>query len=79
MTLSELKAVLVKERVRESAYSFAGGLPNESYRIALCPDGWEVYYSERGCKSGRRVFQDEHSACDYFLEEILSDHAARDL
>lgn len=79
MTISELKAALVRERVRKDAYSLAGGLPNESYCIASCPEGWEVYYSERGSKSGRQVFQDESSACDYFLARILADHAARDL
>jgi hypothetical protein len=78
MTISELKAALVRERVMESAYSFAGGLPNERLCIASCPDGWEVYYSERGYKSGRQVFQDESSACDYFLALILADHTTRD-
>jgi len=79
MTIFELKAALVRERVRPDAYSFAGGLPNESYCIAPCSDGWEVYYSERGGKTGRQIFRDESSACEYFLAQLLADHTARDL
>ena len=46
-----------------------GGLPNE----ALCitnDEKWEVYYSERGRKSGLREFQNEEDACEYFLEKV---------
>ena len=45
------------------------GLPNE----ALCitnDEKWEVYYSERGRKSGLREFQNEEDACEYFLEKV---------
>ena len=31
---------------------------------------WEVYYSERGKKSGRTTFKSESDACSYFIKFI---------
>ena len=33
-------------------------------------DKWQVYYSERGNKSGLKIFETETEACEYFLGEI---------
>lgn len=77
MTVSDLQAALRRERVSEAAYSLHGGLPNEAYCLGQTPDGWEVYYSERGGKTSLRVFLDEHLACDEFFRRVLSDPTTR--
>ena len=46
-----------------------GGLPNEKLCIVK-EDKWQVYYSERGNKSGLKIFETETEACEYFLGEI---------
>lgn len=46
-----------------------GGLPNEN--LCIVKDGkWQVYYSERGNKSGLKIFETETEACEYFLHKI---------
>lgn len=46
-----------------------GGLPNE--RLCMVKENyWQVYYSERGLKTGLREFQTESEACEYFLEKM---------
>ena len=43
-----------------------GGLPNETLCIVK-EDTWQVYYSERGSKSGLKLFKTESEACEFFL------------
>lgn len=70
MTIIELQNILNELKIPKDLYSIMkGGLPNE----ALCitnDEKWEVYYSERGRKSGLREFQNEEDACEYFLEKV---------
>ena len=73
MTLTELKEKLIAVGVKKSAYSLTGGLPSEEYCISQTPLGWEVYYSERGSKSGLKTFNSEEEACDYFYADIIRD------
>ncbi len=74
MTIDELKARLVSAGVSSEEYSLTGGLPNEAYCIEQLPDGtWRTYYSERGQRSGLKVFKTEKAACEDFFNEINSD------
>ena len=70
MTIYELKNILTDLNIPKEYYSLLdGGLPNE--RLCLTYDGaWSVYYSERGEKTGLRVFISEDEACEYFLRKI---------
>ncbi|MFC3932568.1 hypothetical protein ACVR0S_09595 [Streptococcus dentapri] len=72
MTIAELKNILLSWQVPEDLYSIMlGGLPNE--KLCLVKESekhWEVYYSERGRKSGLKVFESEDKACDYFLRKL---------
>ena len=66
MTVIELERELQKIGVPKDFYSImTGGLPNEKLCIAK-EDKWQVYYSERGCKTGLKVFDQETEACEYF-------------
>lgn len=74
MTKAELKTKLGQAGVYAEAYSLDGGLPNESYVLCQEANGrWDVYYSERGQKSGLRSFDSESAACQFFLDQLLKD------
>ncbi len=77
MDLAELKLALDAAQVSVRAYSFVSDASGEVYRIAPVDDrlggGWEIYYAERGSKSGRVVFRTETEACTEFLRWILND------
>ncbi len=71
MKKNELKQRLVNENVRSDVYSLEGGLPNEAYCLNNNGNVWEVYYSERGAKSGLKSFKTEEEACDYFYNSLV--------
>lgn len=70
MNIEELNEVLKIENVPSDLYSLKGGMPNESYCIGIKEDKWEVYYSERGCKSDLKVFETEEKACQHLYKRI---------
>lgn len=74
MTKAELKRELETASVSPEAYSLDGGLPGECYVLSKEPQGkWDVYYSERGVKTGLRSFDSESEACDCLLKLLLDD------
>ena len=70
MTRSELLQELQARRIPEEAYCLDGGLPCEAYVLGFGEGQWQVYYSERGQKTGCRDFATEAEACVCFLERI---------
>ena len=70
MTIIELEHELVQLGIASDLYSImTGGLPNEKLCIVK-DDKWQVYYSERGEKSGLKIFETETEACEYFLCKV---------
>ncbi len=70
MTILELQNILSELKIPKGSYSIMqGGLPNETLCI-IKDKTWQVYYSERGRKSGLKEFQNEEEACEYFLKKI---------
>lgn len=67
MNVGTLKVELETLKIPKGVYSLTGGLPNESYCIAQKDDKWEVYYSERGNRTSLKTFENENTACKYFL------------
>jgi hypothetical protein len=69
------KSILEKEfesrKISKDAYSLNGGLPNEAFCISFNKGVWEVYYSEKGLKSGLKIFNTEEEACNYLLETVV--------
>ncbi len=45
--------------------------------ISLEDEGWSVYYSERGNRTGEVHFGTQHEACDYLLMLLVSDPTTR--
>lgn len=70
MNIRELEEKLDALAIPKDMYSIMeGGLPNEKFCIVQ-EENWQVYYSERGCKTGLQEFESEESACEYFFEEL---------
>lgn len=68
MTVSELEKELEMMEIPNELYSImVGGLPNEKLCLVK-EDTWQVYYSERGNKSGLKVFETESEACEFFAK-----------
>jgi hypothetical protein len=78
MNREQLKNELISLKIDPSAYCLTGGFPNECYVLGQDSKGfWEVYYSERGKKTGLQIFESEEKAVQYFLDVILHDSAVR--
>jgi len=71
VNIKGLESRLISENIRKDIYSLNGGFPNEAYCISQNNREWEVYYSERGNKSGLRIFQSEEEACQYFYDLLI--------
>ncbi len=71
MKIDDLEKRLIEENCPR-VYSLKGGLPNEEYCIGFNNGSWEVYYSERGIKSGLKIFDNEEDACEYFYNNIFA-------
>lgn len=70
MTVKQLKKELEMMEIPSELYSImVGGLPNEKLCIVR-EDTWQVYYSERGSKSGLKLFKTESEACEFFLHKM---------
>lgn len=77
MNRAELEILLRDRKVSPLAYCLGGGLPNEKYTLDQTGAKWSVYYSERGQKSGERVFDSEDAACRYLLQLLTNDPSTR--
>jgi hypothetical protein len=77
MNRAELEVILRERNVSPLAYCLGGGLPNERYTLDQSGAKWSVYYSERGLRSGERVFESEDEACRYLLELLTNDSTTR--
>jgi hypothetical protein len=77
MDRHELTTALEKIHVDPSAYSLDGGLPVEKYCLEDRPGEWAVYCSERGLRSGERVFASEDAAMRYLFELLRDDPTTR--
>ena len=70
MNITELENKLNMLKISTGLYSIMiGGLPNEKLCI-VHEETWQVYYSERGRKTGLKEFKTETEACEYFLEKL---------
>jgi hypothetical protein len=76
MTKETLAKYLECLGVRQDAYDLTSELPNEALTLNWNGQRWEVYYSERGKKTGLKLFSDEDSACRYLLSLIVQDRTA---
>ena len=68
MNKIELQKKLIFENIGQDMYSLKGGVPNEAYCLTEVGGQREVYYSERGNKTGLKIFEAEEDACQYFYD-----------
>ena len=73
MTRTDLRKILISEGFRGSSYSLTDGYADEALCIRQEPEGWSVFYSERGLETGKTLFSNEAAACQKFLEMMRSD------
>ena len=76
MTIADLRAELERRNIPTFAYSI-GRDENETFCLVSEPDGWHVYYSERGHRNLETVFSSESAACDELLRLVTNDGAVR--
>ncbi len=67
-----LGTLLRRLKVPATVYRL-GGDENEAYCLVAEPDGWHVYYSERGNRNSEEVLPSESAACERLLMRVLSD------
>ena len=75
MQLKSLEEALIAGKFR--GWYLNGGLLNETCTIGKTARGWEFYYSERGQKSGLKIFASESKACEYFLNTMSGDSSTK--
>jgi hypothetical protein len=71
MKYRELKQRLIDENIPQYSYSVDTEYPNEAFCLIQKNGKWQVYYSERGHKTGLKEFFIEDEACDYFYDELI--------
>ncbi len=77
-TKKELQEKLESLGISRNVYSLEGGVHDDKY--VLCQETmgrWSVYYSERGLVIGKRTFDNETDACEYFLKKVTADPTIR--
>ena len=72
-TREELAERLDAIGVRADTYSLGGGHPSESFVVDLRPEGWVVYYSERGNETSPVTHQFEADACADLYARVTRD------
>jgi hypothetical protein len=77
MMRAQLEQLLDRERIRPDAYSLSGQVNDESLCLLPELDGWTVFYSERGGRTGPRHFETEAEACDFIATRLLADPGNR--
>ena len=67
MNISDIAHEMAILSIPSNAFSIGDPTQDESLCIREKNGCWEVFYHERGIKTGLRVFKEEHEACEDFL------------
>ncbi len=74
MTVEDLADLLQLMPLRQGAFDLGwDGRTWEVHALRQDPDGWHVFYAERGLRSGEAVFADESEACLELLRRLSRD------
>lgn len=73
MNRSELADILFREGINPRCYGLHGGHADCTYVIDRRPDGWVVYFTERGSDSQHQYFDTEDEACRCLLNHVRAD------
>ncbi|MBE6050037.1 MAG: hypothetical protein E7214_05070 [Clostridium sp.] len=70
MNVNELKIELERLVISKDLYCIlSGSMPNEKLCL-VHEDAWKIYYSERGRRTGEKVYLNEEEACEAFLKKM---------
>lgn len=72
MTKEKLSIILKQEGYPSDIFNFEEAFPNEAFTIFFNGQQWETYYSERGQKSGLKIFDTEKEACEHLYQTLTS-------
>jgi hypothetical protein len=77
MNKDVLQTILTAEGFNPRAYSLNVEQKDEALCLRVEDGRWCIYYSERGLQTGKKYFEDENSACEFFLNEMRFDPTTR--
>jgi len=77
MNREELKKTLAQRGVRKNSYDLDENDSDECYDLEKNGKNWDVYYRERGVKTGIKTCQSENEACNYIYELLENDPSTR--
>jgi hypothetical protein len=77
LTRDVLASVLVAQGVPEHSYQFYGAHTNDAFVLDHRPEGWIVFFTERGAESSPRVYREEADACADLLNRVLAADSTR--
>ena len=71
MDNKEFKKAAKKKGIPDFLYNIDGkGRDDERFCLVYDNGKWNVYYSERGCKTTNKFFDTEDEALQYMLNEL---------
>ncbi len=76
MDLAELRSALAAEGIDPRSYSVGNERSDETYVLERNGNVWDVYYFERGLRSGLRSFDTEQQAARQLFALLVGDHGA---
>jgi hypothetical protein len=74
----DLESLFTAAGVPRTAYSI-GSDDNEAYCLVEEPDGWHVYYSERGHRNNERIFAQEAVAIAEMWSTVMNDSTVQEV
>lgn len=70
MKVEEMRQKIDDLNISKDLYSILqGGNPNEKLCLVY-EDVWKIYYSERGKRTGEKLYLSEEEACEDFLSKL---------
>ena len=76
MDLAELRSALAAEGIDPRSYSVDSARSDETYVLERNGNVWDVYYFERGLRSGLRSFETEEQAARQLFSLLVGDDGA---
>jgi len=73
MTVDELPHFLKEKGIRDDSCFLNGTSIGEEHCIEKGPEGWSVFYHERGSRTSEQVFRDEEEAVALLISRLEND------
>ncbi len=77
MNFQELEKKLAAIGVNDCTYSLGKNFNDEQYCLEKINKKWHYYYSERGLRTGGKIFKSESEACKYLFSILEKDPSVK--